>query len=137
MALTKVDLITLYNALYAPDSSGPVSWDGVGKRGDQSQRQIIAILLNILSAVDSSFAPPGGGQNAAGLTNYTSGTHAIAAGTYVEVSIFVTTGSAGTIEGTSVIAGNNYVYRADTGKTLDEVNFVVSSGTFQVLTLAA
>lgn len=137
MALTKTDLITLYNDLYAPDSSGPVTWDGVGKRGDQSQRQIIAILLNILQAVDGSFAPPGGGENAAGLTDYTSGTHAITAGTYIEVSILVTAGSTGTIEGTTVIAGNNYVYRADSGKTLDEVNFVVSSGTFQVLTIAA
>lgn len=137
MALTKTDLITLYNDLYAPDSSGPVTWDGVGKRGDQSLRQIIAVLLQILAAVDGSFAPPGSGENVIGLTDFTSGTHSLAAGTYIEVAILVTTGSTGTIEGTTIIAGNNYVYRADSGKTLDEVNFVVSSGTFQVLTIAA
>lgn len=129
--------MVLYNLLYQPDSSGDVTWDGVGKRGDQSLRQIIAVLLNIQAAVSGGFAPPGGGDEAPGLSDFTAGTHALAAGTYVEVAILVTTGSTGTIEGTVVIAGNNYVYRASPGKTLDEVNFVVSSGTFHVLTIAA
>ena len=129
--------MVLYNLLYQPDSSGDVTWDGVGKRGDQSLRQILAVLLNIQAAVSGGFAPPGGGNNVVGLTDFTSGTHSLATDTYLEVSILVTAGATGTIEGTTVIAGNNYVYRADSGKTLDEVNFVVTAGTFQVLTIAA
>ena len=139
MALNKTDLMTLYNLVYDPDSSQDVTWDGAGQRRDGRKTQILAVLLNILQSVDPSFAPPGGGTQAGSLTEYTSADGAVTlpTGTYVEVSIYATSGSAGTIFSAPVIAGNNYVYRADSGKTLDDIDFEATAGTFQVLTVAA
>ncbi len=141
MALTKNDLIEAFNVVYAPDSSGPISWDGLGQGGSNAtQKQIIALLINILVALDPSFSPPGGsGTNTAALTDYTAptGTVTLPTATYIEVSIYALSGSAGTIEGTAVIPGTNYIYRASQGKALDELEFTVTSGTFQVLTITA
>lgn len=134
MALTKTDLTTLYNNLY----SSSVTWDGMGGNGSDSRR-IIALLLNILQALDSSFSPtPGANTNTPSLTEYTSADGAVTlpADTYSEVSIFVTQSSTGTIDSVSAIANVAYTFTSEQNKTLDEINFQVSTGSFQVLTVA-
>lgn len=139
MALNKTDLVAIYNSVYDADTpvgSKPVTWDGIGGHNDGNLRRIIALLLNILSAVDPSFAPPTGGTNEPSLTDFSIGVHALPASSYIEVAILIIPGSTGTIEGASVESGANYVFRAAEGKSLGEVNFEVTSGTFQVLTLA-
>ncbi len=77
----------------------------------------------------------GGGTNNVGLTDYGTGSHSLATGTYVEASIVIKSGATGTIEGTAAIALATYTFRAEQGKTLGQIDFVVSTGQFQVLTV--
>lgn len=135
MALTKTDLINLYNQLY----SSNVDWDSIGGHTNGDAKRIIALLLNILQAVDGSFTPvTGAGVNTPALTEYTSADGAVTlpAETYSEVSIFVTESSTGTIESIPVIEGVGYTFTAQEGKSLEEIDFEVLTGSYQVLTIA-
>ena len=129
MALNKSTVMDAFLTLYT-STLNDIVWDDL-----EYPRQQIAILLQILAAVDAAFSTTGGGVETPTL-GLASGpaTSSVPAGS-VEISIAVTAGS-GSIDGVPVVVNQTFLWRASSGKSLDTLNYTIDpGGTFLILTV--
>ena len=130
MALDKDGVMDAFLTLYT-STLNDIVWDDL-----EYPRQQIALLLQILAAVDSSFSPGGSGAVETPTLGLASGpvSTSVPAGS-IEISIAVTAGS-GSIDGVPVVVNQTFLWRASPGKTLDTLAYTIDpGGTFLILTV--